>query len=58
MANEKLITAISTINRQLGVIEGVAFGLPESDQIAVFVAIETIDEALKEIQEDGKCKEM
>ena len=54
MANEKLITAISTINRQLGVIEGVAFGLPESDQIAVFAAIETIDEALKEIQEDGK----
>lgn len=54
MASEKLIAAVSVINRNLGIIEGVAFGLPENDATAVFGAIETIDEALKEIQEDGR----
>ena len=54
MVNEKMIAAISAINRNLGIIEGVAFGLSEKDATAVFGAVEAIDEALTEIQNDGK----
>ena len=53
MANEKLISAISTIERALGIIEGVACGLEGGAQSALLDAVEIMDVALKEII-DGK----
>ena len=53
MANEKLISAISTIERALGKIEGVAFVLEDKYRSPLLDAIELIDIAVKEIT-DGK----
>lgn len=36
----------STIQRQLGIIEGVAMGWPDSEKNLVFDAVEVIDEIL------------
>ena len=54
MANEKLISTISTINRALGMIEGVSYGLSDSAGTALADAVQMIDEAVKELLEDGK----
>lgn len=53
MANEKLISAISAIERALGMIEGVSYGLCDSQACALVDAIEKIDGAL-EVLKDGK----
>jgi hypothetical protein len=53
MANEKLLSKISTIERMLGKIEGVAFVLEDRYATPLFDAIEVIDAVIKEI-EDGK----
>ena len=53
MANEKLISIVSTIERALGMIEGVSYGLCEDQSSALLDAIEMIDGAL-EVLKDGK----
>ena len=53
MANEKMISSLSTIERALGLIEGVSCGLDKDYADALKDAVEMIDGALKEIT-DGK----
>lgn len=50
---EKLINALSTIDRALGKIEGVAFVLEDKYCTPLLDAVELIDIAIKEIK-DGK----
>ena len=54
MANEKLIAAISTIERGLGIIEGVSCGVDNTIGSVLIDAVEMIEHAVKEILEDGK----
>lgn len=49
--DEKKINAVSTIQRALGMIEGVASGLDTRLAQALFDAAEMIDEAVKEVVE-------
>lgn len=53
MANEKLISVISKIERALGMIEGVSYGLCDSQATALSDAVEMIDGAL-EVLKDAK----
>ena len=53
MANEKLLTKISTIERMLGKIEGVAFVLEDKYSMPILDALEVLDSVVKEIK-DGK----
>lgn len=53
MANEKLLSQLSTIERMLGKIEGVAFVLEDKYATPLFDAIEVIDVVMGEIK-DGK----
>ena len=53
MANEKLLSKISTIERCVGKIEGVAFCLEDMYASVIFDAIEVMDAALEEIK-NGK----
>ena len=55
MENEKLINCICTINRGLGIIEGVASGLA-NDAVSqlLYTTTEMIEEAVEEITKDGK----
>jgi hypothetical protein len=55
MVNEKLINYICTIQRGLGIIEGVASGLA-NDAISqiLYTATGMIEEAVEEITKDGK----
>lgn len=55
MTNEKLLSIISAIERALGMIEGVSYGLTDGQASALIDAVEMIDRAVKEIQ-DGKWK--
>ena len=52
MKPEKLLSKISTIERMLGKIEGVAFTLEDKYATPLFDAVEVIDCVIKEI-EDG-----
>ena len=54
MANEKLISSIDTIQRALGIIEGVMLLSDQKVEQALATAVEMIDEALKEVFQDGK----
>lgn len=54
MVNEKLISQISTINRALGMIEGVSYGMEQSQGQALADAVQMIEETIKEMVEDGK----
>lgn len=54
MSNEKRISWISTINRALGMIEGVSYGMEQSQGQALADAVQMIEETLKEMLEDGK----
>ena len=55
MVNEKLINYICTIQRGLGIIEGVASGLAnEAVSQLLYTAAGMIDEAVEEIVKDGK----
>lgn len=53
MATEKLLSKISTIERMLGKIEGLAFVLDDKYATPLLDAIEVIDCVLKEVT-DGK----
>lgn len=53
MANEKLISQISTIQRALGMIEGVSYGVDYAVGNALADDVQMIDETLKEMTEDG-----
>lgn len=53
MANEKLLSKISTIERMLGKIEGVAFVLEDKYATPLFDAVEVIDCMIQEVK-DGK----
>lgn len=53
MANEKLLSQISTIERCIGKIEGVAFCLEDKYASTIFDALEVLDAVLEEI-EHGK----
>ena len=53
MANEKLLSKISTIERMLGKIEGVAFVLEDKYSMPILDALEVLDSAVQEIT-DGK----
>lgn len=53
MANEKLISSLSTIERALGMIEGVSCGLDKAYADTLLDAVEMIECAVKEIT-DGK----
>ena len=53
MANEKLLSKISTIERMLGKIEGVAFVLEDKYSMPILDALEVIDSVVEEIK-DGK----
>lgn len=54
MANEKLISIISTLERAVGMIEGVSYGLTDSQASALIDAVEMIDGAIKEIKDGNK----
>ena len=55
MANEKLINQICTIQRGLGIIEGIASGiLDENVRQLLYTATEMIEEAVEEVTKDGK----
>ena len=55
MANEKQIMNICTIQRGLGIVEGIASGLADDAvRQMLYTATEMIEEAVKEIAEDGK----
>ena len=51
MTNEKLLSIISAIERALGMIEGVSYGLTAGQASALLDAVEMIDSAVKEIQD-------
>ena len=53
MANEKLISSLSAIERALGIIEGVSSGVENKYADLLINAVEMIDCAVKEIT-DGK----
>lgn len=57
MASKKQLVHISTIQRALGIIEGVASGL-ENKAVCqlMYTATEMIEEAVVEIVKDGKEK--
>ena len=50
MASNKTISWISTINRALGIIEGVAYGLDTAQAQALEDAVRMIDETIKEME--------
>ena len=54
MANEKLINQICTIQRGLGIVEGVASGIAdEAARQLLYTATEMIEEAVEVITKDG-----
>ena len=55
MANKKQMVYVSTIQRALGIIEGVASGIAnETVSQLLYTATEMIEEAVEEITKDGK----
>ena len=54
MANEKLLSANSTIQRALGIIEGVMLISENKTEQTLATAVEMIDAAWNEVLEDGK----
>lgn len=52
--NERDIKSISTIERALGIIEGVMLVSDEKSSQALATAVEMIDEAMKEVFAGGK----
>jgi hypothetical protein len=54
MANEKRINQISTIQRALGIIEGVMLLAEPKVEQTLATAVSMIDEVINEVQKDGK----
>lgn len=55
MTEMKVLNAISTINRALGIIEGVSYGLQSDQASALIDAVSMIEESLKEVGLDGEA---
>ena len=53
MATEKL-KALEAINRALGWLEGISYGVPADFATGIIDAVETIDVSLKELLDYGK----
>lgn len=53
MASKKMISAFSTIERALGIIEGISYTLDSNAATALVDAVQMVDEAVKELKEDG-----
>ena len=53
VTEEKRLSLLSTINRALGMIEGVSYGLTDAQGSAICDAVQMIDEAVKEVLGDG-----
>lgn len=53
MANNKLISQVSTIQRALGMIEGAACGVDSSAATTLIDAVEMIENTVKEMVEGG-----
>lgn len=53
MEAEKVVNCISTINRALGIVEGVMLVSGSKEQKALAAAVEMIDEVLKEVLKNG-----
>jgi hypothetical protein len=53
MEFEKVVNCFSTINRALGIIEGVMLVSEMKEQQALATAVEMLDEVLKEVLKDG-----
>ena len=53
MTIEKLISAIGDLERAAGMIEGVSYGLCDSQASALIDAVQKIDEALEVLKENG-----
>ena len=53
MANNKLISQVSTIQRALGMIEGAACGVDSAVSTTLIDAVEMIDNTVREMMEDG-----
>ena len=47
MMDEKRISAVSTIQRAMGIIEGLAAGMDEGARTMAYTAVEMIDEAVE-----------
>ena len=47
------LQALSTIERALGMIEGISYGVDEQISTGLIDAVEMIDLAIKEIKENG-----
>ena len=54
MANEKILSQISTINRALGIIEGVMLISDTKVESTLGTAVSMIDEVINEVFQDGK----
>ena len=52
-SNDKRLSRLSTINRALGMIEGVACGVNVDVADTLLAAVEMLDVAVKELMEDG-----
>ena len=57
MANEKLLSQISTIERMLGKIEGVAFVLEDKYAVPILDAVEVLDRLVQEIEDADTLEE-
>jgi hypothetical protein len=53
MADKKALSQLSTINRALGIIEGVMMAVDEKTALPLATAVEMIDETMKAVFEDG-----
>ena len=51
--DQKKIKAMETINRALGWLEGISYGVETAVATGIIDAVETIDAALKEALGDG-----
>lgn len=54
MSSKELISFISTIQRALGMIEGVSYGLAGEQAACLVDAVQMIDEAMENIQINSK----
>lgn len=52
--DNKLLEARETINRALGWLEGISYGVEPNIATGIIDAVETIDNQLKVVFEDGK----
>lgn len=54
MTKDQLIPYLSTVNRALGIIEGVMMVSDEKVEYTLATAVSMIDEAVNEVMKDGE----